>query len=139
MGSLIVTLYTKICNSILLPWQKLSAYIIFIHSKSISYIKNYYIESKKIDKIDPLVRALLKQVLEVSARCSTNYLQTDRCKMGCGLRSLRDEYTIQSLNHSLRTLSCRDITVRDAARYSLRVAVSNNNPNVDIRFTGALE
>ena len=130
----------KICNSILLPWQKLNAYIIFIHSKSIFYMKNYYIKSKEIDKIDRLVRALLKQVLGVPARCSTNYLYTDRRKGGCGLRSLRDEYTIQSLTHAFRMLSCRDTTVRDAARYSLRVAASeNNNPNMMISFVEALD
>ena len=31
----------KICDSILLAWQKLNAYIIFIHSKSFIYMNNY--------------------------------------------------------------------------------------------------
>ena len=122
---------SKICNLILLSWQKLSAYIIDFHSKSIFYLENYYIKSKKLDKIDRLARALLKHVLGAPARCSINYLYTDRRKEGYGLRSLRDKYTICML-------SCRDTTVRDAACYSLRVVANNNIPSMVISFEDAL-
>ena len=116
-------LIEKVQKSVLLPWQKLHAYLVFIHSKSIFFLKNYYISIKLMNKLDVDIRRQLKLILGVPNNCSNNYLYTPRKKGGCGLRSIRDEYIIQSITHTFRMLFCKDLTMRGIAHYCLLIPI----------------
>ena len=129
----------KTQKSILLPWQKLHAYLVFIHSKSTFFLKNYFISIKTMDRLDVDIRWELKLILGVSKNCSNNYLYTPRRKGGCGLKSIRDEYIIQSFVHAFRMLTCNDLTVSGIAHESLIRAARDDSPlNANYNLPNAL-
>ena len=81
-------LMVKTQKSILLPWQKLHAYLVFIHSKSTFFLKNYFISIKTMDRLDVDIRRELKLILGVPKNCSNNNLYAPRRKGGCALKSI---------------------------------------------------
>ena len=60
---------------------------------------------------------------------SNAYLYTAKENGGIGLIATRDEYAIQSIIHSFRSLNCNYKIVNDTARYSLatNAAIYSNN------------
>ena len=124
-----IELMEKIQKSILLPWQKIHAYLVFIHSKSIFYLKNYFISIKSMDKVDFAIRKQLKLILGVPKNCSNSYLYTPRNKGGCGLKCIRDEYIIQTITHAFRMLTCKDKIISEIAKLSLISSAKADNKN----------
>ena len=130
-----IELMEKIQKSILLPWQKIHAYMVFIHSKSIFYLKNYFIGIKCMDKVDLAIRSQLKLILGVPKNCSNSYLYTPRNKGGCGLKCIRDEYIIQTITHAYRMLTCKDQTISDIAKHSLISSAKADNIGSNSNYT----
>ena len=71
-----IELTEKVQRLILLPWQKLHAYLVFIHSKSTFYLRNYYISISSMDKVDLAIKKQLKFILGVPNNCNNSYLYT---------------------------------------------------------------
>ena len=114
----------KITESILFPWQKLQAYMIYLHSKLIFSFRIFYIPYGTLDgkshSLDNVIRLLHKKVLGLQKNASNAYLYTPKENGGVGIKSLLDEYLIQSLAHSFQMIACSDTTTMDAAVFSLQ-------------------
>jgi len=114
----------KITESVLFPWQKLQAYMVYLHSKLIFAFRIFYIPYGTIDgksySLDNVIRLLHKKVLGLQKNASNAYLYTPRENGGVGIKSLLDEYLIQSLAHSFQMIACSDTTTMDAAVFSLK-------------------
>jgi len=114
----------KITESILFPWQKLQAYMIYLHSKLVFSFRIFYIPYGTLDgkshSLDNVIRLLHKKVLGLQKNASNAYLYTPKENGGVGIKSLLDEYLIQSLAHSFQMIACSDTTTMDAAVFSLQ-------------------
>ena len=125
----IISHLNKIKNSILFPWQKIHAYVIFLHSKTIFafrnfYIKNFYSLEGLKTSVDRQLRKILKSILGLPPNASNKYLYCPRAAGGVGLRSLADEYLIQSIGHCYQMLASPDATTSASANFSLIRAAS---------------
>ena len=135
----------KIETSILFPWQKIEAYMMFLHSRLIFAFRNFNIRNRELDNyghhekentvikkgLDHFIRKNIKKILNVPKTTCNAYLYTAKDNGGIGLIATRDEYAIQSIIHSFRSLNCDDKIVNDTARYSLatNAAIYSNNSN----------
>ena len=105
----------KIETSILFPWQKIEAYMMFLHSRLIFAFRNFNIQNRELDNyghdekeitvikesLDHFIRKNIKKILNVPKTTCNAYLYTAKENGGILLTATRDDYAIQSIIHSL--------------------------------------
>lgn len=125
----IVQMTDLVSKSALLPWQKLMAYKVFIHSKLIFSFRNYktatcYLEnSQKTTKsegmhkgLDFSIRRFIKSTYGLSKAGSNHFIYSPIECEELGFISLFDEYNIQSIIQLHRIFNSKDSKIRHAAK-----------------------
>ena len=115
----------KLEKSILLPYQNIAAYDMFLHSKLVFLLRNFNVFSQHIDINEGLqlaVQKRIKKILGIPKYASSDYLYADKDKGGVGLTSVKTEYALQSIVGAYRMLICEDETVANTTVLDLRRA-----------------
>jgi len=98
--------------------------MVYLHSKLIFAFRIFYIPYGTLDgksySLDNVIRLLHKKVLGLQKNASNAYLYTPKENRGVGIKSLFDEYLIQSLAYSFQMIACSDTTTMDVAVFSLQ-------------------
>ena len=95
----------KIRSSILFPWQRIDAYIMFLYSRLIFAFRNFNIRNRELDNygkentiikkgLDHLIKENIKKILNVPKTTCNAYLYTAKENGGIGPIATRDEYAI---------------------------------------------
>ena len=131
----ILTDLNYINMSLLPPWQKLHAYMLFEHSKFIFNFRNSFIPYGKLTESvtgwDINIRRFFKDVLGVPDNTSTPYIYVSRSNGGVGMTSAIDEYIIQSISHSFYMLNSTDPNISEAANVTLRRSLPDRSVGFD--------
>ena len=134
---------SKIESSNLLPWQKLDAYHIFIHSRltfifrnvefPIGFLNHYMLPDPrnpaKMTHLEAVIRDFIRKVTFSNRNCPTAYMYTEKSMGGIGLLPVTEEYCIQSIVQAFKMLVAEHNALAHIAEMEL-IKTAENSTNL---------
>ncbi|GFV58948.1 reverse transcriptase domain-containing protein [Trichonephila clavipes] len=113
------TIYLKVKNSLLAPWQKLHAIRSIILPRLDFACRNAHVRKSQVERLDKLIVSTAKSIMNLPSRANTTLVHLACRKGGATLPLFRDMLDVHIIGHAFRSLSSPDETVADVARAGL--------------------
>ncbi|GFT34818.1 retrovirus-related Pol polyprotein from type-1 retrotransposable element R2, partial [Nephila pilipes] len=113
----------KVFESLLAPWQKLTAIRAHVLARAEFLCRNSHIRKRDVADLDKTLVRVGKKILNLPTRANNNLVHLSCSKGGAALPEFRSLLDIHAVSHAFRLLASHDPNISGVAAESLRSVV----------------
>ncbi|GFS45748.1 retrovirus-related Pol polyprotein from type-1 retrotransposable element R2 [Nephila pilipes] len=113
----------KVSESLLAPWQKLTAIRAHVLARAEFLCRNSHIRKRDVADLDKTLIRVGKKILNLSTRANNNLVHLSCSKVGAALPEFRSLLDVHAVSHAFRLLESHDPNISGVAAESLRSVV----------------
>ncbi|GFU08554.1 retrovirus-related Pol polyprotein from type-1 retrotransposable element R2 [Nephila pilipes] len=119
----ITTDVVKVSESLLAPWQKLTAIRAHVLARAEFLCRNSHIRKRDVADLDKTLIRVGKNIMNLPTRANNNLIHLSCSKGGAALPEFRSLLDIHAVSHAFRLLASHDPSISGVAAESLRSVV----------------